>query len=131
MLNTTHVQGKMQVPIPLHISVHLLATTVLIKPNRFSPRKEDIGKTISANEYKRRASRGSQSWMGALCSKTQLHSMCRAPARPRNSQQAIPDKRMDSSALANANSSWLAAERRFQTHLPRAEPGSHQEWVCL
>lgn len=35
MLNTTHLQGKIQMPVPLHISIRLLATTALIKPNQF------------------------------------------------------------------------------------------------
>lgn len=44
------------------------------------------------------------------------HGRCREPLHDLG--MGNTGERMDSSALINANSSWLAAERRFHTHSP-------------
>lgn len=83
---------------------------------------------ILANKCKRKTQQR-QFWRGAFCSKMQPQSMCRAPAGPGNGQHRLSQPK-GWTALINANSSWLPAER-FHTHSARAEQGSHQEQELL
>lgn len=112
-------------PTPLQISIHLLAATVLIKPNRFQPSEKDIRKTILTNKQKRKNEQ-IQSWMGALCSKTQPHSLWRASVCLRNRQHRLCQSKGWTALLYPVLTAPGLQQRRLCTIWEQAEPESPQ-----
>lgn len=93
-------------------------------------KERTLGRWYKLTNAKGKPNRHSSGWVPSAA-KYSPRACAESPCRTwERATQAIPAKRMDSSALINANSSWLAAET-FHTHLARAEQGSHQEQELL